>query len=625
MGEAFLEVKPASGRPFSFALGPKPVRIGRDPTVSDLVIDDPLLSKLHARLEEKGSDFILVDEGSRNGTFVQGKRAQQKVSVVLKDGDEITLGLTALKFRSGAAGRDSLPVRRFLGTTQEYFKINDLLGASTAAPIPEALMRLLVRLAEEVLPESNSQRLHQSVVDIACESLNAARAATFTQTPEGQLLVIAAHPADATNMDPPDSFFKAVVERRGVVLVRNAQQGPITATSATGERVSLLGVPIWQQSEVSAMLYIESKSDSPPFTEAEAAQGSVIAALVGPATFQVRTIETLEQEKNQLHAQIRSYQRSGNAGAGYLQGNSRSLIKLREQVIAAGEHDAPLIVIGELGTGRESVARGIHAASARREKPFVAALCGGLESEVLARELFGEGLSSKPGLFQLAWGGTLFLDEIGDLPTLVQDRIVKAYTDQTPMPRPRLMASTAQSMQALVQAKRVTEAFSRLLGPVTVVVPPLRERSEDIPILAQHFLKQHASNLNKTASLSPDALASLEAMSFTANLRDLSNVIERAVVLVGSGGVIDQRHLARTVVNEPVKPAGTILLKEAVQDFERSYVLKVLADQHGHRTRTAKVLGLSRQALSEKLRRYGIRDKEDEAELSNATNEPSDE
>lgn len=618
MAEAFLEVKPASGRPFSFALSAKPVRIGRDPSVADLVIDDPLLSKLHARLEEKGSDFILVDEGSRNGTFVAGKRAQQRVAVTLKDGDEITLGLTALKFRSGAAGRDSLPVRRFLGTTQEYFKINDLLGTSQAAPIPEPLMRLLVRLAEEVLPESNSARLHQSVVDIACETLNGQRAATFTKGAHGMIEVLARHPADSPHFEPPESFFKAVVDRRGVVLVRNAAESDMTKGTAGG--ISLLGVPIWQQSEVAAMLYVESKPDT-PFAEGEAAQGSVIAALVGPATFQVKTIEGMEQEKNQLHAQIRSYQRAGNAGAGYLQGGSRALIKLREQIIAAAEHDGSLSIIGEVGTGKEAVARNVHSTSTRREKPFVAALCGGLEPEVLAREMFGEGLSSKPGLFQLAWGGTLFLDEVSDLPMLVQDRIVKAYTDQSPVPRPRLMASSTQPLAALVQAKKLSEGFARLLGAVTVMVPSLRERGEDVPVLAQHFLKQHSANLNKTATLSPDALASLERMEFVANLRDLSNVIERAVVLVGSGGIIDQRHLARTVIDDTPKPTGTTPLKEAVQDFERSYVLKVLADQHGHRTRTAKVLGLSRQALSEKLRRYGIRDKEDDADVTAALNE----
>lgn len=615
MAEAFLEVKPSAGRSFSFTLGPKPVRIGRDPAQADLVLDDPLLSKLHVRLEAKGQDFVLIDEGSRNGTFVGGKRADQKKEIKLKDGDEITLGLTGLKFRAGAAGKEAPPVRRFLGSTQEYFKINDLLGGqSQDAPIPEPIMRLLVRLAEEVLPEIHADRVYHAVVSIACETLNGGRAAIIRRKADESLEILARFPEDSADIELPDSFYKAVAERRGVVLVRDSMKGlGGEHIRQNDERLSLLGIPIWQQHEVSALLYVESQPAGTPFTTTDAAQGSIIAALIGPAVFQSQHADKLEQEKNRLLAQIRAYQRSGQSGTGYLVGSARALIKLREQVLAAADLDTPIFVTGEVGSGKEATARAIHAAGPRAEKPFVSALCGGLEPEALGRELFGEGLSSRPGLFQLAWGGTLFLDEISELPLALQDRLVKMYSEPTAAPRPHLMASSIATLPQLLEQKKINDGFMRLINAVTVVVPPLRDRHEDIPVLAQHFLKQHSSNTGKTAQLTPDALSALEQMTFQSNLRDLSNIIERALVLVGSSGMIDQRHLARTVVEDSPKQAGTRLLKEAVNDFERGYVMKVLAEQHGHRTRTAKVLGLSRQALSEKLRRYGIRDREDDA------------
>lgn len=616
MAEAFLEVKPSTGRAFSFTLGPKAVRIGRDPQQADLVLDDPLLSKLHLRLEAKGQDFVLIDEGSRNGTFIGGKRADQKKEIKLKDGDEITLGLTGLKFRAGTAGKEAPPVRRFLGSTQEYFKINDLLdgGQSQDAPIPEHIMRLLVRLAEEVLPEIHADRVYHAVVSIACETLNGGRAAILRRKRDGVLEILARFPEDAADIELPESFYKAVAERRGVVLVRDSMTGLAGENiRQNGERLSLLGIPIWQQHEVSALLYVESQPSGAPFTTTDAAQGSIIAALIGPAVFQSQHADKLEQEKNRLLAQIRAYQRSGQTDSGYLLGSARALIKLREQVLAAADLDTPIFVTGEVGSGKEATARAIHAAGPRAEKPFVSALCGGLEPEALGRELFGEGLSSRPGLVQLAWGGTLFLDEISELPVVLQDRLVKMYSEPTSTPRPHLMASSIFGLPQLLEQKKINEPFLRLINAVTVTVPPLRERQEDIPILAQHFLKQHTANSGKSAQLTPDALSALEQMTFQSNLRDLSNIIERALVLVGSSGMIDPRHLSRTVVEDTPKAGGLRLLKEAVNDFERGYVMKVLAEQLGHRTRTAKVLGLSRQALSEKLRRYGIRDREDDA------------
>ncbi len=615
MPEAFLEVKPSAGRPFSFAIGKKPVRIGRDPGQADLVIDDPLLSKLHVRLETKGDSFVLIDEGSRNGTFVAGKRADSKKELKLKDGDEITLGLTSMKFRSGAAGAEAPPIRRFLGSTQEYFKITDLLGTQATqkdAQVPAPIMRLLVRLAEEVLPELQPKRIFQAVAAVAVELLQARSAAILRQDASGQQEVLARHPPDSAGIVLPDSFYRTVIDRRGVLLLRDVARTEVDDLKKTAERMSLLGIPIWQHNEVAAMLYIESQPTGQPFTEAEASLGSIIAALIGPAVFQAQHAERLEQEKNQLLAQIRNYQRSGSQGSGYLLGGSRAMIKLREQIIACADMDSPVFLSGELGTGKESAARAIHAASPRADKPFVSALCGGLEPDQLGRELFGEGLSSKPGLFQLAWGGTLYLDEVGDLPTSIQDRLVKSYAESGHGALPRLMASSIQSLQQLLDAQRVSEPFMRMIGAITVSLPPLRERKEDIPVLAQQFLKGHTTSSGKVAQLTPDALGALEQMTFPSNARELSNIIERALVLVGSSGVLDQRHLAPTVLEDAKKQSGTVLLKEAVNDFERSYVLKVLAEQHGHRTRTAKVLGLSRQALSEKLRRYGIRDREDD-------------
>jgi hypothetical protein len=182
MHDAFLEVKPSSGRTFSYPLEQQNTRIGRDSSV-DLVI-------------------------------------AEKKEIPLKDGDDITLGLTALKFHIGEADEKAPPTRRLMRTTQEYFSINDLLGRVGTADIPEPMLKLLVRLAEEVLPESEPVRIYQAALRIAIDLMHAEKAAVLTHPRDGELVISARHPA-GTEFEVPEHFYAAVVERRGVVLIRD--------------------------------------------------------------------------------------------------------------------------------------------------------------------------------------------------------------------------------------------------------------------------------------------------------------------------------------------------------------------------------------------------------------------
>ncbi len=599
MADAYLEIKPSSGRHFSFPLEKPTIRIGRDPTC-DLVIDDPLLSKTHALLQLKSDNWMLIDEGSRNGTFVGGKRAPEKQEVKLKNSDDITLGLTTIRFHIGQADESAPPLKRMNRATQEYFHVNDLRERKgDESLLPAHVAKILVRLADEIIPETEPARLHGAIVGLAHEVMGAERVALLLQTEAGDsgLSLVARHPSDA-QIEVPSHMYAAIIERKGIVLMRD--EGPKALVS--------MALPLYSPQGVVGCLFLEAAPGA-DFDQERAATGAVIGALVGPCVFQTARYKDLQNQKGQLLTELRSKARSGgDTSAPHLVGQSPAVQKLREQIAVAAEHLRAVLVVGEAGTGKEAVARAIHQQSARRDRAFVPVLCGALNAETLARELFGEGTATKPTLYQLAVGGTLFFDDLPALSPELQQQLCTVLSAQKTESGPRLIGASVRPLDELVKAKVVIEPFAAQFGAV-VNAPSLRERREDIPAMSRQLVSRHGAALSKNVSLSAAAIAALERGTDRDNVRDLSHVIERAVIVVADGSTIDERHVG----SQGAEAIGQSL-KEVVAVFERDYVLRVLAEQHGHRTRAAKVLGLSRQALSEKLRKYGLREQAEDEE-----------
>jgi transcriptional regulator with GAF, ATPase, and Fis domain len=495
-------------------------------------------------------------------------------------------------------------MKRVMRQTQEYFSVHDLLeGKVGNADIPETMLRLLVRLAEEVIPESEPTRIYAATLAIAVETLKATRAGVFTQVKAGELYVAARHPNNA-EFEIPAHFYAAVMDRRGVVLMRDGEERKKKA-----DKASSMALPLFNPNGVMGVLYVETDvAETGGFDESSASFGSVITSLIGPAVYTAHRVKSLHAERAQLLAQLRTNRKGNEEGSSYMAGNSGAVVKLREQIGSAARNSRSVLITGEVGTGKESVARAIHLESTRRERAFVPVLCAALTADTLARELLGDGTSSKPSLYQLSVGGTLFLDDIALLPVQVQQELVSVLTAHSGEAAPRLVASSTRPLDDLVKAKSVIEPMAALFG-VTVHTPPLRERREDIAVMARTLVLQHGANMSKSVTLSSEALAALERMEYKQNIRDLSHIIERAMIVLENGAAIDERH-----VSSQGSEAEGQSLKEAVNAFERAYILRVLAEQHGHRTRTAKVLGLSRQALSEKLRKYGLRDQDQESD-----------
>jgi two-component system response regulator PilR (NtrC family) len=308
-------------------------------------------------------------------------------------------------------------------------------------------------------------------------------------------------------------------------------------------------------------------------------------------------------------------------------GQSAAMQQLREMIARVARSQAPVHIFGESGTGKELVAQLIHEAGARREGDFVAVNCGAIPTELMESELFGHkrgsftgAVADKQGLVQSAEGGTLFLDEIADLPLhmqvkllrVVQEKTVRAVGDAREEPIDvRILSATHKNLTDLVAAGRFREDLFYRINVIELRVPPLRERSEDIPDLAAVILRRLCRKMNtETPTLDDQAVQALQVYAFPGNVRELENVLERALTL-RTGGTITREHLQlRTEARPGPEPAAVAAVSGALgaqlEDIEREAIVKALEKARYNKTAAAKLLGMSFRALRYRIKKLGI-------------------
>lgn len=309
----------------------------------------------------------------------------------------------------------------------------------------------------------------------------------------------------------------------------------------------------------------------------------------------------------------------------------RQIYALIERIAPAG---STILIHGESGTGKELVARAIHQRSARASHPFVTVNCGGIPETLLESELFGHikgaytgAYATKKGLFDMASGGTIFLDEIGEMTPAMQVKLLRTLQEKRVRPvgasedHPvdiRIIAATNRNLETMVAEKQFREDLYYRINVISIGMPPLRERREDIALLATHFLKQYAESMGKpTPSLSRDALDALESHPWPGNIRELENVVERAIA-IANGPRIERSHLPETLQGNraprgfrdvDVPPSG-FDLNDAVEGVRKVYIQKALELEGGNLTRAAKRLGITFRSIRHFVKKYDIQAKD---------------
>ena len=327
----------------------------------------------------------------------------------------------------------------------------------------------------------------------------------------------------------------------------------------------------------------------------------------------------LVNEVRLLRQQIREQR-----GFGALVGRSPQMVRVAEMISRVAPTDTTILIEGESGTGKELVARAIHGESPRADRPFVAINCGALPETLLESEMFGHvkgaftgATATKKGLFEEADRGTLFLDEIGDTSTAIQIKLLRVLQEReirrvgsnAPIKIDvRILAASHRSLEELVKEGRFREDLLYRLNVVTIPVPPLRERREDIPLLAAHFLEGAVKRLGKPVpTLSQEAMNLLLEYPWPGNVRQLENAIERAVLLATRETIFPgdfPPSLLRTgSAGEQGAPPPKLL---RLEDMEREHILSTLDDLGWNQARAAEALGIGRNTLWRKLKEYGI-------------------
>ena len=319
-------------------------------------------------------------------------------------------------------------------------------------------------------------------------------------------------------------------------------------------------------------------------------------------------------------------------------GKSKKMQEVYRTIVKVAPTDRTVMIYGQTGTGKELVARAIHYNSPRKDKPFVPVDCAVLAENLLESELFGHirgsftgAVTTKPGLFEVAEGGTVFLDEIGNISLSIQAKLLRVLQERefTPVggttPKKvdiRIIAATNKDLEKMIKEETFREDLYYRLNIVPITLPGLKERQEDIPMLAMHFLNKYAEEMGKSIKgFTPAAMEKLVRYAWPGNVRELENIIERTIVMI-EGEMVQPEHLplpsekadAEVQVpetSEGLKEIKKQLREKAVEDVEKAFILRALERNHWNVTRAAEEVGMLRPNFQAMMRKYGLRARED--------------
>ena len=591
-------------------LDDRQLSIGREDS-NELCLADALVSRKHCKLHRVDGRYELVDLDSRNGTFVNGIPVRARI---IDHGDTIRVGRSELVFLtqegevlgcSSAHLADTDSIRSELRTIRmenpaalpafgaEVGRMaRDLAGLFRILSIincirdPQLLQTRLLELISEVVPAEEGAVVLLEDSESEPESICSwSRTGSSPQIPIQRQLV-----------------YRAVWERATIVT-----------NSAEGVSQSIVCTPLVAVEKTIGVLYLASshsifREDHLHFLES-------VSRIAAVTLESVLTLQSLRSENRRLTDEL--------SPGRTLVGESREMRKVEEFIARVAKSDSTVLIRGESGTGKEVVARAIHSASARAERPFIAINCAAIPETLLESELFGHekgaftgAASLRKGKFEVSADGTLFLDEIGELPPAMQAKLLRVLQQREfervggahAIPfKARVLAATNKDMEKAIHSGEFRQDLYYRLNVVSVTVPPLRDHREDIPLLALYFAAQFAQKSARPfKGISPDARALLLNYSWPGNVRELQNAIEHAIVL-GLTDEILPEDLPESILEEQSQTSAPVGYHGALNETKKDLIRKALHDANGSVPEAAKILGIHPKYLHRLLSNLGLR------------------
>lgn len=561
-----------------FGLSDDILSVGRDAS-NQLLIDDPSIAARHCLIRRReGEEFEIQDLGSSGATTVNGVPVTERTLV---HGDQIGLGDCHFLFLrwDGAA----------------------------AYPLARCSLTTMLKIGASIQEVRGAEEIAQQLLEGIFEAIPAQQGGILLFDGESQEPCFASYRDRETGPTGTARTYRAIVEqaRRGV-----------TGILATAGGFTVLAAPLITSARTLGVIYFDTSIPSAPFHEDHLELASSVGAILGLALENARRLEWLETEN--LRLQEASDLEHDMVGV------SPCMREVYQFVSKVAPSDSTVLIRGESGTGKELVARAIHGNSPRAAKPFLAINCAALTETLLESELFGHekgsftgAFAQKRGKLELAEHGTVFLDEVGEMPLACQARLLRLIQERefervggTRQIRSdiRLIAATNRDLETALERGVFRKDLYYRLNVVSLTMPPLRDRREDIPLLASHFVAKHGKRAKRrVAGIAPEALACLKAHDWPGNVRDLENAIERAVVL-GSTDLILVEDLPETVCESVPQGTGPIGgYHETIRSEKVRVILAALDQAEGSFTEAAKLLGIHPNYLHRLVRNLNLR------------------
>jgi two-component system, NtrC family, response regulator HydG len=586
-------------------------------------LEDPWVSGHHCTISEQNGRYVLSDQESHAGTFVNGIPVKRRE---LKEGDEVAIGNSLFLFQvekavssvSNAVQMDEEEAPNAQAVELHTGELANL-GPEELAALPpvervERNLSALLRISQAIGSLRDEESLPWQLLGMIFDVIPAERGAILLMEEDSHEVRSQVAWDRMAGPDHPVYVSQRVVRR--VV----EERVPLRDSGGQGQekrRRAFLCVPMVSKERAIGVIYLESNDASAEFTMGDLELLAAIAGLGVIGIENARRFERLNNENQRLRAEVSlTHDMVGRSA------RMREVYAFVERVAAS---DSTVLICGESGTGKELAARAIHKNSARKDRVFVGLNCAALTETLLESELFGHekgaftsAVNQKKGYLEVAEGGTIFLDEIGELSPILQAKLLRVLQEREFVrvggTKPikidvRFLAATNKDLQKEVREERFRADLYHRLNVISLTLPALRERPEDIRELAEHFVARYARKCKRAVTgISEGAMVCLKRYDWPGNIRELENAMERAVVIGNSGQVLPE-DLPESLQEsaESSEAGGPAKYHEAIRDLKKKMILGALEQGGGSITEAAKLLGVHANYLHRLMRNLELR------------------
>ncbi len=610
---AKLKIISEKGKGEVFEFNAEKISVGRE-AANEIVLNDASVSRRHCLIENRGGHFFISDSGSLNGTTVNGAKAFE---TEISNGDKISVGDFTFRFSKEDFAEESSGV--FLDKTEfrlpknsVQIRLEEVFGALARD------LTAILKIIERISAIRDVETLQRELLRQIFEVIPADDGAILLVDGENEFVEIVG--LNRLNENEPINVSQTVVNQvlreKKVILVADfaSDENLQNAESLVLKKISsLLCAPIVLFEKTLGVVYLASSRAN--FDEGHLRFLTAVAGIAAISIENTRNFAFLESE----NARLRGETLNRN-----MLGESPAMNKIFEIIKKVAPTDSTVLINGESGTGKELAAQAIHLNSKRREQPFIAINCAALTETLLESELFGHekgaftgAVQQKKGKIEIAQGGTLFLDEIGEMAIHLQAKLLRVIQERefervggtrSVKADVRLIAATNRDLQTEVKNGNFRQDLFYRLNVVQMTMPALRERKEDILLLAESFVEKFSRILNrKIRGISANAKKLLLKYDFPGNVRELENVIERAVVL-GSSEWITPEDLPEDFLDIQIENSEISTYHEAVREKKKELIRNAFRQARENYTEAAKLLDVHPNYLHRLIRNLQIKD-----------------